>query len=424
MSDPTTRGPGPLSLRGERLLADQAMPEYLQEHFRRAGDPGYIPLCVAENRLVWDLLAPKVTAPREVPPAALGYDAMVGSRSFRQRLARFMARTFLGRELAPEQVAVLAGAGSVLETLFYALGDPGDGVLVPTPSYAGFWLDLETRDGLRIVPVHRSPDDGFRLTPERLDRALAGAGRPVRALLVTSPDNPLGTVLSRDELETVLSWAEAAGLHVVLDEVYALSVFGERPFTSVARLRPSLGERVHIVWAFSKDFAASGLRCGVLASENQRVLAAVDGLAYWACCSGDTQVLLGEMVADDGWADRYLAAMQARLGAAYRAVAGELRAGGVPFFPAEAGFFVLVDLRGFLPEPTWEAEHALWRRLLDRAGVNLTPGAALRADRPGFARLCFASVPPEVAGAGVRRLVEVLRSPEPSAAVSCIGRTP
>ena len=230
-----------LSDRGERLLADQAVPEYLQEHFRRSADPGYIPLCVAENRLVWDLIEAKATAAREVPSGAFAYDAMIGTRDFRARLARFMGRTFLGREFAPEQVAVLAGAGSVLEILFYALGDPGDAVLVPTPSYAGFWMDLGVRDGLEIVPVCRSVEDGFRLTPALLDRALAAADRPVRALLVTSPDNPLGTVYSAAELEEVLDWAEGAGIHVVFDEIYALSVFGERPFTSVASLRPGLG---------------------------------------------------------------------------------------------------------------------------------------------------------------------------------------
>ncbi len=398
-----------LSDRGERLLADQAVPEYLQEHFRRATDPGYIPLCVAENRLVWDLLEPKATAARAVPSGAFAYDAMIGARDFRARLARFMGRTFLGREFAPEQVAVLAGAGSVLEILFYALGDPGDAVLVPTPSYAGFWMDLGVRDGLEIVPVCRSVEDGFRLTPALLDRALAAADRPVRALLVTSPDNPLGTVYSAAELEEVLDWAEGAGIHVVFDEVYALSVFGRRPFTSVASLRPVLGERVHIVWAFSKDFAASGLRCGVLVSENERVLAAVDGLAYWACCSGDTQHLLGEMVVDDQWVDRYVALMQGRLGQAYHAVTAALTEGGVGFVPAGAGFFVLLDLRPFLPEPTWEAEHALWWTLLEETGVNLTPGAALRAPEPGFARLCFAGVPTDVAVEGVGRMARVLR---------------
>ena len=122
-----------------------------------------------------------------------------------------MGRTFLGREFPPHQISVLAGAGSVLEILFHVLADPGDGVLVPTPSYAGFWMDLELRDQLTIVPVHCSSADGFRLTPERLDRAVAEAGRPVKALLFTSPNNPLGTVYSADEIDEILDWAESEG---------------------------------------------------------------------------------------------------------------------------------------------------------------------------------------------------------------------
>jgi aspartate/methionine/tyrosine aminotransferase len=305
-----------LSERAKRLLASPPAPEYLREHFARAGEPfeaatrpdGYIPLCIAENRLVWDLLAPKMAACRDVPPRALGYDIMSGALEFRQRLARFAGRAFLGREFRPEQIAVLAGAGSVLEGLFHALGDPGDGVLVPTPSYAGFWPDLETRDELTIVPVPTASVDDFRLTTAALDRALAAASRPVRALLFTSPDNPLGRVYRADEVEEVLRWGEAAGIHVVVDEIYALSVFGPRPFVSCASLRLSLGDRIHVVWAFSKDFAASGLRCGVLVSENEAVLAAADALAEWACCSGDTQFLLGEMITDDVWSTSTLPA--------------------------------------------------------------------------------------------------------------------
>src|SRR5690606_9617068 len=127
---------------------------------------------------------------------------------------------------------VVAGAGAVLELLFFAICDPGDGVLVPTPSYAGFWADLETRDELTIVPVHRQSADEFRLTTEALDRALAEAGRPVKALLLTTPDNPLGRVYSAAELNEILAWAERAEIHVVVDEVYALSVFGRRAFVS------------------------------------------------------------------------------------------------------------------------------------------------------------------------------------------------
>jgi aspartate/methionine/tyrosine aminotransferase len=405
-----------LSIRGAQLVASPPLAAYILEHFTHGDDAwdaeanpdGYIALCIAENRSMWDVLASQLATYREVPTRVLGYDAMIGNLWFREQLAAFMSRAFLGRTIAAEQLAVVAGAGAVLELLFHALADPGDGVLIPTPSYAGFWSDLETRDQLRVVPVHCSSEDGFRLSTRALDLALAQAEMPVKALLFTTPNNPLGCVYRRDELLEVLDWSTRVGIHVVFDEIYALSVFGERAFVSAASLRSELGPRVHVVWAFSKDFGASGLRCGVLWSENPGVLQAVDALAYWAACSGDTQFLLGRLVADRAFVDAYIVQMQARLRSIYTLVCSALDRHAIAHVPAEAGFFVICDLRPWLDEPSWAGEDRLWRRIVDEAKVNLTPGAACRIAEPGWFRLCFASVAPAAVLAGIGRTASVL----------------
>lgn len=405
-----------LSTRGRLLVESPAMPAYLLEHFARSASPyhpqsephGYIPMCVAENKLVWDLLEPMVNAPRGTPPEGLGYADMVGPLELRQDLATFLGTHVLGRPVDAEHVAVLAGAGSILEVLFYALADRGEGVLVPTPSYAGFWMDLEVRDELRVIPVHARADTGYQVTLEHLDAAVKASDVPVRALLFTTPNNPLGTVYSPEDLEIILDWAETRDIHVVFDEIYALSVFGDRPFTSVATLREKLGDKVHIVWAFSKDFAASGLRVGVLVSENPGVLGVMNALSYWSACSGDTLQLVRKMVTDPGWLEAYLDGMRSRLAAARGIVEEVVGAHGIPIIPGSAAFFAFLDLREFLATPTWEAEEALWRRLLEEANVNLTPGAATRSAEPGLFRLCFASVPEEVLRIGLTRLVGAL----------------
>ena len=241
-----TQNPGPkLSARARKLLAEPPMPEYFQEHAARNDTPyhpdvrpdGYICLSVAENELMVGSLLERLAKVSAPPASVLGYGPMIGAVEFRERLAGFLGRCVFGRRFLPEQLAVLAGAGSVLEILFHNLCDPGDGVLVPTPSYAGFWADLETRDELQIVPVHTSYEDGFEVTPELLDAALESASVPVRALLFTTPNNPLGRVYEPHEVTAVMEWAESRGVHLVLDEIYALSVFGERKFTSGASLR-------------------------------------------------------------------------------------------------------------------------------------------------------------------------------------------
>ncbi|MEM6995223.1 MAG: aminotransferase class I/II-fold pyridoxal phosphate-dependent enzyme [Myxococcota bacterium] len=405
-----------LSRRGQTLVDSPPLAAYIGEHFVRAEQAwdaqtrpdGYIAMCIAENKRMADELLACLGKYTEVPAHVLGYDAMIGKLEFRENLARFMGRAFLGRAVSAENLAVLGGAGSVLELLFYALADEGEGVLVPTPSYAGFWADLETRDGLKIVPVDTRSDEDFTLTPAQLDAAVEAAPCPVRALLFTNPDNPLGRVASKEQVLAVLEWAEAREIHVVFDEVYALSVFGPRAFVSAASLRESLGERVHIVWAFSKDFGASGLRCGVVVSENRPLLTAIDQLAYWAACSGHTQHLLSSFVGDTPAVDRYVEAMRRDLATAYGRVTAALDAAAIAYLPAEAAFFVVCDLRAHLAEPSRAAERRLWSRLVEEANVNLTPGEACRIAEPGFFRLCYAGVDIEAVEVGIDRMRRVL----------------
>jgi 1-aminocyclopropane-1-carboxylate synthase len=399
-----------------RALLQGSVPEYIAENRARVAEAwhptdnpdGYLGLCIAENKIVWDLLEADVRKSRDVPARAFGYDDLAGCLAFREQLARFLGSRLAGRELDPAEIIVLAGASSVLESVFYTLADPGECILIPTPSYAGFWMDLETRDALHIEPVHTRSGDGFRLTIESLERAVVSAPSPVRALLLTNPDNPRGSVLPPEHVASIVDWAVEKDLHVVVDELYAFSVFDPDSFQSVLRTRSRLGEKVHWVWAFSKDFAASGLRCGVLVSESEQLRAAVRGQSFWSSCSGDTQYLLGELISDERWVSRYLQVMPERLRDSHDAATRELDHRGISYVPAEAGFFLLLDFREHLPEQTHEAADALWRRFLEQCNVNLTPGSACRILEPGFMRLCHAALPKEATVAAIDRIAFAL----------------
>jgi 1-aminocyclopropane-1-carboxylate synthase len=114
------------------------------------------------------------------------------------------------------------------------------------------------------------------------------------------------------------------------------------------------------------------------------------------------------MIADDAWVDGYVEDMRGLLGGAFRRLSAALERGGVSFVRAGAGFFVLLDLRRFLRESTWAGEHELWMRILDGAGVNLTPGAACHVGEPGFFRLCYAGLPTSAVEVGVERIARLL----------------
>nr|CRH04770.1 putative 1-aminocyclopropane-1-carboxylate synthase [Candidatus Magnetococcus massalia] len=394
------------------------MAPYIQEHFKRQAKPwaeqerpdGYIGLAIAENRQIAPTVLASLERYRDAPVGVMGYDDTLNNRLFRTHLAQFMSRTFLGSAVDADQLVVQAGAGSILENLFYAIADPGDGVLVPLPSYAGFWADLETRDGLTILPVDCSGRDNYDPTPALLDAAVANATVPVRALLFTTPNNPMGRVYGREEIQAVLSWAAGKKIHVIFDEIYALSVFGERPFVSAASLQADLAENIHIIWGFSKDFGASGLRCGVLLSSNHALLQAVGSLSYWASCSGHTQHLLSRFIADQGVVDRTIGQMRAGLKQAYQQTIDALDRAAIPHIPADAGIFLICDLRSYLDEPTWQGEQRLWHRILDHCNVNLTPGEHCHFVEPGLFRLCYVAESQRAVTTAIERLANLLNN--------------
>lgn len=380
----------------------QASRDHADRRWAADRPDGFVDLSTAENKLVWDLLEEPLSAARAVPSRAVGYDDVRGSARLREAVAEFGAGHFLGVRFRPDEICTLAGAGAVLEAVFYSLCDPGDGVLLATPGYPGFWMDLENRDEVAVVGVPTAWGDGFRIRRSALDAAFESADRPIRALLLASPANPTGQLLDAEELDDLVGWCRDRRIHLVVDEVYALSVFDGSPFTSITHVTDPQDD-VHVVWALSKDFGVSGLRCGFLMTRNEQLGRSVSAQGVWSGVSGRTQHLWAELLSNDSWTERYLAAMPARLAAAHSAVTDALAGAGIRHMPGRAGFFVMVDLSTHLDEPTHRAEQRLWSRMVDR-GVNLTPGEALRAPTPGWFRLCFAATPIESLALGVERI--------------------
>jgi len=389
------------------MVGESGVAPYILEHIERSAppvDPGYLCLAVAENNLMWDLISEKANAVREVRPAAFRYEDMRGSVALRGTLARFLGTRLYECNVDPGSVVLMAGAGSVVEGLAWALVDPGGGILIPTPSYSGYWNDIESRAGLRAVPAHTTSEADFRITPDVLTAGATESDVPIGALLLTNPSNPLGRMLTGSEVDGAISWARDRGLPVIMNEVYGLSVHGDEPFRSAASRLGGIPDDVHLIWAFSKDFASSGLRGGVAITSNRIVHDALMQHLYFSAVSGDTQHLMVTMLDDEEWLARYLTELERRLAISYDAARSTLGAHGIPSIEGDSGIFVLADFRHRLAAPTWGAEDELWRTILDRANVNLTPGSACRIVEPGWMRVCHASVDTDVLVRGLDRV--------------------
>ncbi|MCH8567999.1 MAG: aminotransferase class I/II-fold pyridoxal phosphate-dependent enzyme [Balneolales bacterium] len=388
-----------ISKRGKKLI--EGFQPLVKAHFKCAENPwhpetnpaGYINLGTAENHLLFEELKYKLNPGKEqLEEMHTHYAELHGMASFREALALY-AQEITGVSLNPENIAVASGSSAILDMLFYVLCEPGDGVVIPAPYYAGFDHDLKTRINAEPLPAYTSADKNFELTRDVLQQAMLMAGKrqiKVRALLITNPNNPLGRTYSRETLEMLVDFALEHKVQLVADELYAKSVFGENPYISLLEIAQKKGVNIHWVYGFAKDFALSGFKTGMLYSSDDSVIKAVKELCYFMPVSNATQATLENIVRDNEFVQHLQSTNKQKLLRASQLLNQHLKENGMPQVSVDAGFFALLDLRKWLNASTFEDEMALYNHIFDNARVNLTPGQSFHAEEPGFFRICYA----------------------------------
>ncbi|CAM9179972.1 unnamed protein product [Phaeothamnion confervicola] len=158
----------------------------------------------------------------------LSYAAPQGTEACRTAVAAlFRERICPGVPVSSAEICVCSGGDAVLSHLFTSLLEAGDGLLIPTPYYAAFEHHVGALAGAVLLPMPLA-HPRYRLTATALETAYETAeaeGRRPRALLLTNPTNPTGQIYSADELRMALDFCRMRRLHLVSDEIYALSVF-------------------------------------------------------------------------------------------------------------------------------------------------------------------------------------------------------
>jgi aspartate aminotransferase len=271
-----------------------------------------------------------------------------------------------------EQVLVTNGGKQALYNLFQVLLDPGDEVLLPAP----YWLsypEMAQLAGARVTILPSDAAAGFRLRPEQLREAITPASR---LLVLNSPSNPTGMVLSRGELEEL---AEVLRRHphvaVVCDEIYEYLLAPGQEHHSLAAVAPDLAERIFLVGGVAKGWAMTGWRIGWLAGARPVVNAAA-ALQSQSTSNVCTFAQYGALAAITGPREcvREMAATFSRR----RNLLSEglLAIEGVKLVPPEGAFYAFPDLSA------WGLDSmTLCGRLLDEVGLAVVPGVAFGDDR-------------------------------------------
>lgn len=181
------------------------------------------------------------------------YTAARGLPKLRAAIAGHYQRRF-GIMVDPERILVTPGASGGLQLLLSALLDPGDRVLMSDPGYPCN-RHLVKLLGAVPLPVNLGPDTGYQLTAERLDSVWEPG---VRVVMVATPSNPTGTLLSPGELGRLYAAVRERGASLLVDEIYQGLVYGETDHTALAAGE----EGMFVVNSFSKYFCMTGWRLG------------------------------------------------------------------------------------------------------------------------------------------------------------------
>jgi aspartate aminotransferase len=329
---------------------------------------------------------PDVAAPDHVTRAGIDaieaghtrYGPPAGLPALRQAIATDAGRR-RGIEVKASQVIIGPGAKPALFFPTLALVHPGDEVIYPDPGFPTYAAMIGVAQGVP-VPVPLDEDNDFAFNLDRFDRALSDR---TRAIVLNSPSNPTGGVLSRAVLEHIADVARQRDLWVIADEIYARLAF-DAPVISIASL-PGMAERTVICDGFSKTYALTGWRLGfgimpeALAERVELLLTHSIG-----CTATFTQFAgLAAISGPQDQVDSMVAEYKRRRD---RFVAGLNAIPGIKCRLPQGAFYAFPNITAFGRTASWLADY-----LLEEAGVAVLSGTDFGVGGEGYLRLSFAN---------------------------------
>ena len=318
-----------------------------------------------------------------------------GVSELRQAVARHQQRHY-GIELDPDsQVLVTTGCTEAIASALLGLVDPGDGVVVLEPYYDSYVAMIQMAGGVRQPVTLRAPD--FRLDVDELRAAITPSTRWV---LLNSPHNPTGTVLTRDELQAVADLALEHDLVVITDEVYEHLVFGVE-HVPIATL-PGMAERTLTLSSAGKSYSFTGWKVGWATGPAELVAATMAAKQWLTFTSGAPLQPAVALALDElpDWPARLAADLHLRRDLLCEGLGA---IDGVEVSVPEGTYFVTTDVSAL----GWDDGMAFCQALPERAGVVAIPSQVFHDDPRGpgrhLVRWAFCKTP-ELISEGIDRL--------------------
>jgi aspartate aminotransferase len=329
------------------------------------------------------------------------YTTNSGTEELKQAVcARY--REDYGVEYSTAETIITAGGKQALFNAAMCLFGEGDEVITHMPGWPTLAEQIKLADAQPVI-VRTQAEDGFQL---RADAVIAAMTPRTRGIIVNSPCNPTGALISEEDLGAIGDAAARRGIWILLDLCYERLIYDDVPHNLPAVLGTRMRDRTVLCGSASKAYAMTGWRCG-WALAPARLVAAANALQSHSTSNVSSITQKAAVAALNGPQDCVTAMLDE-----YRERRDQLCAwiAEEPRLrvqkPAGA-FYVFIDVSDFLSPDGIRTTGELAQLLLDESRVAITPGEAF--DAPGFLRLSYATSLKELER-GIDRIINFVRS--------------
>jgi len=215
---------------------------------------------------------------RNFRPETIAYAPSPGNDDLREAISAYFNSWDIPYE--KNDIYITNGGSEALWFVFMTICDPGDEILTPEPFYANY-TSFSMSCLAKLMPIPTKAENGFHLPPEaEMEKLITPR---TRAILISNPGNPTGTVYTAAELESLASLARKHDLYLIADEVYREFTYDGKKFTSLGHINDIL-DRLVMIDSISKRFSACGARIGCISIKNKEFLAQVLKLCQGRLC--------------------------------------------------------------------------------------------------------------------------------------------
>ncbi len=307
------------------------------------------------------------------------YTPNAGLSDLRREISNYMKRRF-DLDYAPMgQILVTVGGSEGLDLCFRCLLEPGDEVIVPTPSFVCYGPLTSMTYGVPVL-VETKAENDFRLTADELRAAITPR---TKVLVLPFPNNPTGGIMGRADLEALAEVLRGTDIMVISDEIYAELTYGGERHVSMANI-PDMYERTLVINGFSKAYSMTGWRMGYVCGPKE-MIAAMTKLHQYGIMSAPTTSQYAAIEAMRN-GDRDIEAMKQEYDGRRRFLVDGFRKLGLDCFEPRGAFYTFPCIKS-----TGLTSEEFCDRFLAEQKVAVIPGSAFGPGGEGYVRACYAA---------------------------------